>query len=222
MKRIASRPLAPIAALIALAASLVLISSAASGQVAKKKTSLRPAADGAKAFAHIAFLASNDFKGRKSGTPEYRRAAEYVAAEMQKLGLKPGGDNGTWFQEVPFKNWSDFEQPIRLEIVSPSRRVYFAGRGRDFAPVSGTGSGAVRGGLVFAGYGVVSEKDGWNDYAAVDVKGKVVLLLPDLPADLAEDSKTAWTFEKKVKTAPFSAAVYPASGSAREIGRAHV
>jgi len=207
MKRIAARRLAPIAALLAFAASLVLISSAASGQVAKKKTSLRPAADGAKAFAHIAFLASNDFKGRKSGTPEYRRAAEYVAAEMRKLGLKPGGDNGTWFQEVPFKSWTDFEQPIRLEIVSPSRRVYFAGRGRDFTPVSGTGSGAARGGLVFAGYGVISEKDGWNDYAAVDVKGKVVLLLPDLPASLAEDSKTAWTFEKKVKTAAEKGAV---------------
>jgi len=207
MTRIASRRLAPFAALLVLAVSLVLISSAASGQAAKKKTSLRPAADGAKAFAHIAFLASSDLKGRKSATPGYRRAAEYVAAEMQKLGLKPGGDNGTWFQEVPFKNWTDFEQPIRLEILAPQHRVYFAGRGRDFTPVSGTGSGVARGGLVFVGYGISSEKDGWNDYAAVDVKGKVVLLLPDLPASLAEDSRTAWTFEKKVKTAAEKGAV---------------
>ena len=215
------RPLAPpsalttLLALAALAAGLLLLSpvtalpgsSAASGEPAPKKPALRPTADGAKAFAHIAFLASPDLKGRKSGTPEYRRAAEYVAAEMQKIGLKPGGDNGTWFQEVPFKTWSDFEQPIRLEVVSPSRRVYYAGRGRDFTPVNGTGSGVVRGGLVFAGYGAVSEKDGWNDYAALDVKGKVVLLLPDVPEWFATESKTAWTFDNKVKAAAERGAV---------------
>ncbi|MCK7490047.1 MAG: hypothetical protein MZU79_07350 [Anaerotruncus sp.] len=118
----------------------------ACGAAARKPPS-GPSADGARAFAHVTFLASDELKGRKSGTPEYRRAAEYVAAEMQKAGLEPGGDNGTWFQEVPFKSWSDFEQPIRLEIVAPRRRVYFAGRGRDFTPVNGTGSGTVRGGL---------------------------------------------------------------------------
>jgi membrane dipeptidase len=161
----------------------------------------RASPDGLKAMTHVDFLATDGFKGRKSGTPEYRRAAEYVAAEMAKAGLKPGGENGTWFQEVPFKNWTDFEQPIRLEIVSPARRVYFAGRGRDFTPVPGTGSGSVKGGLVFAGYGVVSVKDGWDDYAALDVAGKIVLVMPDLPASLGNDAKNEWSFDKKVKTA---------------------
>ena len=174
---------------------------------AAKRATDRPTADGAKAFAHIAYLASDELKGRKSGTPGYRRAAEYVAAEMQKAGLKPAGDNGTWFQEVSLKIWTDFPQPVRLEIVSPSRRVYYAGKGRDFSPVSGTGSGIVRGGLVFAGYGVVSEKDGWNDYAALDVKGKIVLLMPDLPAPLGNEARNEWNFEKKVKTAAGKGAV---------------
>ncbi|MCX6567626.1 MAG: M20/M25/M40 family metallo-hydrolase, partial [Candidatus Aminicenantes bacterium] len=174
---------------------------------AKRGAAPRAMPDGDKAFAHVKYLASDEFKGRKSGTPEYRKAAEYVAAEMQKAGLKPGGENGTWFQEVPFKNWTDFEQPIRLEIVSPSRRVYYAGRGRDFTPVSGTGSGTVKGGLAFAGYGVVSEKDGWDDYAGLDVKGKIVLVMPDLPASLGNDAKNEWNFEKKVKTAAAKGAV---------------
>lgn len=174
---------------------------------AKQKVAPRAVPDGGKAFAHVKYLASDAFKGRKSGTPEYRKAAEYVAAEMQKAGLKPGGENGTWFQDVPFKNWTDFEQPIRLEVLSPSRRIYFAGRGRDFTPVSGTGSGTAKGGLAFAGYGVVSEKDGWNDYAALDVKGKIVLVMPDLPASLGNDAKSEWSFEKKVKTAAAKGAV---------------
>ena len=190
-----------IVALFSILAALVFFGAA------KQKAVPRAMPDGGKALAHVKFLASDEFKGRKSGTPEYRRAAEYVAAEMQKAGLQPGGENGTWFQEVPFKNWTDFEQPVRLEVVSPSRRVYFAGRGRDFSPVSGTGSGTVKGGLAFAGYGVVSQKDAWDDYAALDVKGQIVLVMPDLPASLADDAKTAWTFEKKVKTAAEKGAV---------------
>ncbi|MBE0712541.1 MAG: hypothetical protein IH583_09160, partial [Candidatus Aminicenantes bacterium] len=190
-----------IVALFSILAALVFLAAA------KQKAVPRARPDGGKALAHVKFLASDAFKGRKSGTPEYRRAAEYVAAEMQKAGLQPGGENGTWFQEVPFKNWTDFEQPVRLEVVSPSRRVYFAGRGRDFSPVSGTGSGTVKGGLAFAGYGVVSQKDAWDDYAALDVAGKIVLVMPDLPASLGNDAKKEWNFEKKVNTAAAKGAV---------------
>lgn len=199
MKRIAA--LFFIALFFLSLANFIAPVALSASSAAKRKIVPRAMPDGGKAFAHIKYLASDEFQGRKSGTPEYRRAAEYVAAEMEKAGLKPGGENGTWFQEVPFKNWTDFEQPIRLEVVSPERRVYFAGRGRDFTPVSGTGSGTVKGGLVFTGYGVVSEKDGWDDYAALDVKGKIVLVMPDLPASLGNDAKNEWNFEKKVKTA---------------------
>jgi membrane dipeptidase len=212
MNRITHRPsLLRFALTVSLAtvAAYLMLSPAAvrPGAGAAKRPVLRPVADGARAYAHVRYLASNDFKGRKSGTPEYRRAAEYVAAEMEKAGLRPGGDDGAWFQEVPFKNWSDFEPPIRLAIVAPQHRVYFAGRGRDFVPVTGTGSGAVRGGLVFAGYGVEAAKDGWDDYAGLDVRGRIVLLLPDLPDGLSDEARAAWTFEKKVKTAAAKGAV---------------
>ncbi len=216
MKRSSRRPSrGPSTALFAMAVGAValvayIFSSPAAGPAPSgpaRTSTVRPVADGTKAFAHVAFLASDELKGRKAGTPEYRRAAEYVAAEMQKIGLKPGGDNGTWFQEVPFKAWTDFVQPIRLEILKPARRVYFPGRERDFAPVRGTGSGTVRGGLVFAGYGVVSEKDNWNDYAALDVKGKIVLVMPDLPEPLGTDARADWSFSQKVKTAAEKGAV---------------
>src|SRR5512136_2276 len=87
-------------------------------------------AEGAEAYKHVQYLASDGLRGRKAGTPEYAKAAEYVAAKMKEYGLQPGGGNGSWFQEVPFKSWSNFDLPVRLEIVSPERRTYFAGRGR--------------------------------------------------------------------------------------------
>ncbi len=157
--------------------------------------------DGQRAYDHIRYLASDEMKGRRAGSPEYQKAAEYVAAKMKEYGLTPGGDNGTWFQEVPFRNWSDYQQPIRLEILTPQRRVYFAGRGRDFYPLSGTGSGISKGQIAFAGYGVVSEKPPWNDYENLEAKGKILLLLPETPAVLDDAAKREWTLEKKVKLA---------------------
>ena len=163
--------------------------------------------DGKKAWEHVNFLASDEFKGRKSGTPEYKRAAEYVASKMKEYGLQPGGENGTWFQEVPFKNWRNFEQPIRLEITNPKRRVYFAGRNRDFLPARGTGSGVVKGQLVFAGYGIISEKPQWNDYENIDTKGKIVMIAPGVPDSLAKELRKEWTLDKKIQTAVEKGAV---------------
>ncbi|HCS48320.1 MAG TPA: hypothetical protein DIW61_08735, partial [Candidatus Aminicenantes bacterium] len=164
-------------------------------------------ADGAKAYEHVRHLASDEFKGRKSATPEYAKAAEYVAAKMKEYGLQPGGDKGSWFQEVTFKNWSDYDQPVRLEIISPRKRIYFPGRGRDFTPVFGTGSGIIRGDMAFAGYGILSEKPAWNDYDGLEVKGRVLVILPDSPPDFEDAAAKEWTLDKKAKLAAEKGAV---------------
>ncbi len=157
--------------------------------------------DGQKAWEHVRHLASDAFKGRKSGTPEYRQAAEYVAEKMAEYGLQPAGENGTYFQEAVFKNWSHFDQPIRLRIIHPQDRIYFAGRSRDFTPIRGTGSGVVRGQIVFVGYGVSADTLGWDDYAGLDVKDKIVLFIPGHPDTLSEEARTEWNLDKKVQTA---------------------
>ncbi len=186
--------------LTALAAALIVLAAGAAipGQ---------DMPDGKRALAHVEYLASDELQGRRSGTDEYRRAAEYVAAKMKEAGLRPGGDGGGWFQEVKLPNWSHYPRPARLEIVSPARRVFFAGRGRDFTPIAGTGSGIVRGPLVFAGYGFSSEKDGWDDYAKLDLKGKVVMVMADLPPFASDEAKKEWALETKVKSAAERGAV---------------
>ncbi len=156
--------------------------------------------DAAKAFEHVRVLAAEEFRGRKSGSPEFLKAAEYVAARMKEYGLRPAGEKGTYFQTVPFKSVTDFNPPNRLEIIEPVKKTFTPGRSRDFMPVPGTGSGISRGPTAFAGYGVSSDHPAWNDYAGLDPKGKILIVLPDGPEDLGEAAKE-WTLEKKVKFA---------------------
>jgi membrane dipeptidase len=157
--------------------------------------------DGRQALEHVKFLSRPELKGRKAGTPEYIKAAEYVAARMKDYGLRPGGDNGSYFQQVPLKDWRNFAPPARLEITAPRRRAYVPGRNRDFVPLQGTGSGSVAGEMAFAGFGLTLEKPAWNDYAGLPVKGKVVLVLRGVPDFLDKEATKDWTLERKVKTA---------------------
>ncbi len=158
------------------------------------------APDGMKALEHVRVLAAQEMRGRKSATPEYRKAAEYVAAKMKEYGLAPAGDKGSYFQEVPFKAWSNYDPPTRLELVAPLKRSYVPGRGHDFVPVYGTGSGTARGSVLFAGYGINSSKPAWNDYENVDPRGRVVVVMPEAPK-MFGDPGGEWTLEKKAKQA---------------------
>ncbi|MCX6561491.1 MAG: M20/M25/M40 family metallo-hydrolase [Candidatus Aminicenantes bacterium] len=157
--------------------------------------------DGRKALEHVRVLAVDGMKGRASGSPEYRLAAEYVAARMKEYGLIPAAAGGSYFQDVPFKNQTSFDPPPRLAIVSPAAKAFTAGRDRDFFPAYGTGSGTARGPVAFAGYGVVSDSPAWDDYAGLDAKGRILVILPDAPASFGTAVVQSWTLERKVKLA---------------------
>ena len=157
--------------------------------------------DGKKAWEHVNYLAAAEFKGRLSCTAEYQKAADYVAQKMKEYGLKPGGENGSYFQQVEFKRWQHFAPPARLEITSPQHVVFFPGKGRDFSPNSGTGSGIAKGQLVFVGYGLVTKKRKWNDYADLDVKGKIVLIIPGAPKFMEKISGKEKSLKTKIITA---------------------
>ena len=156
---------------------------------------------GKRAMEHVRHLASNEFKGRYSGAAEYQKAAEYVAQKMKEYGLQPGGEDGTYFQQAELKNWRIHEPPIRLEILQPVETRFIPGRGMDFMPNNGTGSGIVRGKVAFAGYGLVSSAHDWDDYEGLDVKGRIVCLLPGAPGFMEKFPRSKSSAEQKVKTA---------------------
>ena len=178
---------------------LILLSVVVLGIALPLAAEIKP--DAREALAHIRQLCRPELAGRQSGTPGYRKAAEYVAGRMKAYGLLPGGDSGTYFQEVPLKDWRGFVPPARLEIVSPARRAFVPGRDQDFSVVYGTGSGTLEADLAFAGFGIATDKPGWDDYAGLPVKGRVVLVLSGAPASMDKETAKAWTLEAKVKAA---------------------
>ena len=155
-------------------ASLVLIGAQASAQPAGDAS-----ADNVRA--HMAFLASDRLKGREAGSPEYDMAADYVAAQMKRLGLKPmGRGQRPYFQPVPLVSYAA-RDPGALTLRDSSGRAMPIVFGKDYV-VSGNPLAAsldIDAPLVFVGFGMVAP--GRDDYRGLDVKGKIVVALNGAP-----------------------------------------
>ncbi|MDJ0973378.1 MAG: M28 family peptidase [Planctomycetota bacterium] len=129
--------------------------------------------------AHLETFASDEMKGRESLTPEGVRAAEYVAARFKEAGVVPHGADGTYFQPYVI------QQPVlqegnELEVArGDDKRAYAVEK--DWNPFSVCPATEIKGSVVFAGYGINAPRRQWNDYAGVDVKGKIVLIFRKNP-----------------------------------------
>jgi Zn-dependent M28 family amino/carboxypeptidase len=135
--------------------------------------------------AHLRFLSSDLLEGRAPATRGGQLAAEYIASELREDGIAPGV-NGSYFQDVPIDIVGAQQQTIRVStggkapatLRYPDDVVMWAG--------SATDSSAMRGEVVFVGYGVNAPENKWNDFKGMDLKGKVLLILvndPPAPAN---------------------------------------
>ena len=125
--------------------------------------------------ANIYYLASDDMKGRFTGSPEERKAGDYIKSEFETYGLKPAF-NGNWFQEFPFVEKVQLTKAnsLTLDINGQKQNLKL---GKEFTTVSYSANGKVTGDLVFAGYGISAPKLGYDDFAGLDVKGKIVVVM---------------------------------------------
>ncbi|CAN5788255.1 M20/M25/M40 family metallo-hydrolase [soil metagenome] len=133
--------------------------------------------------AHVSFLASDLLEGREAGSRGYDIAAAYAAAQMAQLGLKPGGDKGTFFQHVPLVAFQAADQGtfvLRDKAGKATPLVfgedYLVGRN----PVATETKLSAP--LVFVGFGVVAPEHKRDDYAGLNVKGKIVVALSGAPS----------------------------------------
>ena len=135
--------------------------------------------------AHIRMLSHDLMEGRAPSTRGGTLAAEYLATQLAAMGLEPGGDNGTYFQQVPIVE-ATVNRSFTLSVPGRSYRYY-----DDVVAFSGTERARehVQGEVVFVGHGIVAPELQWNDYAGVDVKGKwVLVMVNDPPAPGAAES----------------------------------
>ncbi|MBC8029331.1 MAG: M28 family peptidase [Pyrinomonadaceae bacterium] len=122
-------------------------------------------------------LSSKEFEGRGTAQPGADRAANYLAEQFAKLGLKPGGDNGTYLQQIKFKS----AMVLSTSTVTLGDTVLKHGADYVLLPPYTSDQFDVNGGVVFGGYGVVSKELQRDDLAGLDLKGKVVIILGGRP-----------------------------------------
>jgi ketosteroid isomerase-like protein len=124
----------------------------------------------------VELLSSPAMTGRLPGTEGYRLAAEFAANHFAALGLEPGGDDG-YFQCLPIESNEVIGQPVfRLTGAQNNYTL-----GEDFLLRGFTGQGRVSAPVVFCGYGLSAPEKGYDDYAGVDVSGKIVLVFKQGP-----------------------------------------
>ncbi len=130
---------------------------------------------------HIRHLASEELRGRASGSEDETRATEYIAAEFKRLGLEPAGDDGTYFQAVPLPPEVKVDKATSMSLEAPRAEPLTFALDKDFRPFALSSTAKVVGDVVFAGYGVSAPKLGYDDYAGLDVSGKIVVVFRYAP-----------------------------------------
>lgn len=141
---------------------------------------------GAEIAAHLRFLSSDLLEGRAPSTRGGQLAAGYLAAQLRELGYEPAGERGTYFQSVPVvESVVDPSFTLNVGAGAPFRYlqdvVSFSGRQDAQVAVSGE--------VVFVGHGIVAPEFNWNDYAGVDMAGKIALIMVNDPPATAQEPR---------------------------------
>ncbi len=147
--------------------------------------------------AHIEFLADDLLEGRATGSRGFQVAARYVATQMAALGLRPAGADGSWLQPVELIESTRVVPAARATIERGGERIELA-PAVDFIPgfsFFGT-EASVSAPLVFVGFGVSAPELSHDDFAGVDVAGKIAVVLSGAPAHFPNSQRAHYSREK--------------------------
>ena len=163
----------------------------AEAQLAAK--SVRPAA----IKAAMQYLADDKLEGRYPGSRGYELAAAYVQGQLQAYGLQPAGEKGTYRQAVPLRRWQVRPAASALALVQNGReRPLVYGKSFFLFANPHQASAEVQAPVVFVGYGVSAPELGYDDFAGVDVKGKIVACFNGAPASFPTTQRAYYTSAK--------------------------
>jgi Zn-dependent M28 family amino/carboxypeptidase len=139
--------------------------------------------DPEKIRAHVRFLSLDLLEGRGPGKRGAELAAEYIATQFALDGVEPAGDNGTYFQHVPLVAVHTVEDKTKFAFVPASGQPVDMAYGTEIVSKDQTGQATadLDAPIVFVGYGIHAPEYHWDDYAGVDLKGKIALIIVNEP-----------------------------------------
>ena len=167
------------------AAGLLVVLAILGGRVAADFNS----ADPQRYLDDVKALSSPIMEGRGAGTKGIERAANLIEQRYRTLGLQPAGPK-SYFQPFTVITGAKLKEGNRLEVEDGKSKQGLK-LNQDFVPFSFSASGEAAGPVVFAGYGATAPEFGYDDYAHLDVKDKIVVMLRFEPAGFAAKSGNA-------------------------------
>jgi len=149
---------------------------------------LPPTLDPEKIRTHVKYLASDELEGRGMNQKGSDLAAQYIADQFKSYGLKPAGDSGTFFQQVPMVGVQTLPDTT-FSLVPDSGSAVPLQALDDYVTTNErqTASADIDAPIVFIGYGISAPEYQWDDYKGYDLKGKVALLFVSEP--ISDDPK---------------------------------
>jgi len=146
-------------------------------------------------WAHIQYLADDKLEGRGMGTEGFAMAASYVADQFQKAGLQPAGVHG-YVQPVEFNvlQLDEVNSSVTLVRNGKSEAIRF---GEEGFLIPTSNSAAVEGPAVFVGYGLNVPEEKYNDFAGLDLKGKIAVWVTGGPSSLPTSVKAHYQSQEE-------------------------
>src|SRR5207302_4882459 len=107
---------------------------------------------------HVKYLASDELKGRGDGSPELDKAADYIASQFRLWGLRPMGDNNSYFQDFEVTTGAQIGAKTELQLNGTDLKI-----NEDFVPISFSNTAEFDGRVVFAGFGITAPELHYDD-----------------------------------------------------------
>jgi Zn-dependent M28 family amino/carboxypeptidase len=146
----------------------------------------------------VNYLADDKLEGRETGTRGYDLAAEYAAKRFREIGLQPAGDNGTYFQNVPLLKATREAEGAALTVKRNGRDIALRFR-EQFLPALNFNAAehAIEAPAVFVGQGVHAPELNHDDFAGIDVRGKIAVLFSGAPARFDNDRRAFYSASRE-------------------------
>jgi Peptidase family M28/PDZ domain/PA domain len=146
-----------------------------------------PSIDPQRFLGHVKVLSADDMKGRFTGSPEQEKAARYIAGQFEQLGLQGVAPKKSYFQTFKVTTSSKAGPNNHLTSRLGGKTADWK-HGVDYTAFNFSSSGKASAPVIFAGYGITAPDLKYDDYADLDVKGKIVLVLRHEPQEFDEKS----------------------------------